>query len=133
MTLANVSSLADHSVSAFIADASFPPASFCSSLSPADGDIDKMIAPDFVPAQRADIRRILESFRDIFDFDDRPLSQTSVVTHKINTGDASPIRRRPYRVSHAERQIIQREVDKMLTKDVIGNHPVVHGHHQSCS
>nr|XP_037282381.1 uncharacterized protein LOC119175579 [Rhipicephalus microplus] len=56
-----------------------------------DADFTKMIAPDLFPAQAADLRHILASFRKIFDFGDSPLGQTSVVTHRINTGDASPI------------------------------------------
>lgn len=119
MTLAHISSIDECAVSAFITDASLSSAPSSSSHNLVDGDIDKMIASDLLPAQTADMRRILMSYRDIFDFNDRPLGQTSVVTHRINTGDASPIRRRPYRVSHAEREVIQREVDKMFTKDVI--------------
>lgn len=41
------------------------------------------------------------------------------MTHRINTGDASPLRRRPYRVSQTERLVVQREVDEMLRKNVI--------------
>lgn len=59
------------------------------------------------------------SYCDVFDFEDHPLGQTSVVTHKIDTSDASTIHRRLYRVSHAERHIIQAEVDKVLFKSVI--------------
>ncbi|XP_037565099.2 glutamate receptor 1-like [Dermacentor silvarum] len=56
---------------------------------------------------------------DIFDLDDYPLRQMSVVTHRINTGDASPIHRRPYRFSKAEWAIAQKEVDKIMNKDII--------------
>lgn len=45
--------------------------------------------------------------------------QSSAVTHQIDTGDALPIRPYPYRVSHTERGIIQKEVDIMLAKDII--------------
>lgn len=79
----------------------------------------KMIGPDLTPAQFDDLSTLLSSFRDIFDFDDRPLGQTTLVKHRINTGDASPLHRRPYRVSATERQVIQKEVDKMLQKDII--------------
>lgn len=78
-----------------------------------------MISPDLPAHQAQELRCLLASHRDIFDFDGRPLGQTSVVTHHINTGDARPIRRRPYRVSQTERGVIQREVDEMLKRDVI--------------
>lgn len=88
------------------------------SQSLADSDIDKMIADDLVPAQKSDIQRIYEFSRDIFGFHDHPLGQTSVITHKINTGDAGAIRRL-YRGSNAEKQIMERWVDKRLMKDLI--------------
>ncbi|XP_049273509.1 uncharacterized protein LOC125759160 [Rhipicephalus sanguineus] len=81
--------------------------------------LDKMIASDLLPSQVEALRSVLFSYLDIFDLDDRPLGRTRVVAHRIDTGDASPLHKRPYRVSHPERQIIQKEVEKMLDKDVI--------------
>nr|XP_037275468.1 uncharacterized protein LOC119168167 [Rhipicephalus microplus] len=49
------------------------PATAFSSQSSTDVDFDKMIAPDLVPAQEADLRHILASFRNIFDFGNSPL------------------------------------------------------------
>lgn len=77
------------------------------------------MAPD-LPAHHVDaLHCLLASYRDIFDLDNQPLGQTSVVKHQIHTGNASPIHRRPYRVSPTERQVIQKEVDKMLARDII--------------
>lgn len=109
-----ISSLASESF--LSTNAPLSPIPSCST--PAD-DVCKMIAPDLPSEQRTALRHLLSSYRDIFDLDDRPLGQTSVVTHRINTGDASPIHRRPYRVSATERAIIQKEVDKMMDKDII--------------
>uniref|UniRef100_A0A6G5A909 Putative tick transposon n=1 Tax=Rhipicephalus microplus TaxID=6941 RepID=A0A6G5A909_RHIMP len=39
--------------------------------------------------------------------------------HHINTGDATPIRQKPYRVSPSERQVIADQVNDMLQKGVI--------------
>lgn len=78
-----------------------------------------MVSSHLIPAQAEALCRVLEGYRDIFDFDNRPLSQTSVVTHRINTGDAIPIHQRPYPVSVSERAVIQPEVQKMLEKDII--------------
>lgn len=58
-------------------------------------------------------------YHDIFEFDNRSFGHIFVVTHRTHTEDASPILRSPYRVSHAEGQMIQWEVDKMLIKNVI--------------
>ncbi|XP_037556815.1 uncharacterized protein LOC119433630 [Dermacentor silvarum] len=60
-----------------------------------------------VDAHHADaLRRLRASHQDIFDLDDWPLVKLSVVKHRMLTGDAIPIHRRPYRVS-PERQVIQ--------------------------
>ena len=42
---------------------------------------------------------------------------------KINTGDATPIRSRPYPTSPAKRKIIDAEIDKMLLQGVIYKRP----------
>lgn len=94
-------------------------ATFCpaSSATPDRTRLSNVIAHD--PEQVADLCRVLASYRDVIDIENRPLEQTSVVTHKLDTGDASPIRRRPYRMSHMERHVIQTKVDKTLAKSVI--------------
>lgn len=118
ISVANVYALDDCEVAALDADTC---SSFLASgpASPLPDEITTMIAPDLPTCQAAELHHLLATYRDIFDFDDRPLGQTSLVSHRIHTGDAIPIRRRPYRVSHSERQVIQREVDKVLSKDVI--------------
>uniref|UniRef100_L7LV95 RNA-directed DNA polymerase n=1 Tax=Rhipicephalus pulchellus TaxID=72859 RepID=L7LV95_RHIPC len=82
-------------------------------------NLTKMIAADLPTEQVHALRELLASYQDIFDLNDRPLGQTTVVKHRINTGDANPIHRRPYRVSSTERQVIQTEVDKMLARNII--------------
>ena len=47
------------------------------------------------------------------------LGQTTVVKHSIDTGSASPIKQRPYRVPETKRKIIEEEVQKMLIADII--------------
>lgn len=69
--------------------------------------------------QKAALTQLLLSYEDLFDFDNRPLAQTLEVSHHIETGDASPVRSRPYRVSSAERQVIHEHVTDMLRKKII--------------
>ena len=47
------------------------------------------------------------------------LGQTTVMEHSIDTGSASPIKQRPYRVPETKRKIIEEEVQKMLVADII--------------
>lgn len=119
ISLAIISTLQDDEVEPFTVEDSFSSAHTVTSSHGSNVDIEKMVSSDVTPAQAEALCRILEGYRDIFDFDNRPLGQTSVVTHRINTGDANPIHRRPYRVSASERAVIQQEVNKMLEKDII--------------
>ena len=47
------------------------------------------------------------------------MGRTSLVQHVIDTGDAMPIKQRPYRVSPVVKKEIDRQVDKMLEKGII--------------
>lgn len=118
MTVATVCPVSDFHISAFTVNPiSHPPTS--SATPPPTTQFDAMISPDLSPDQVHLLRELLASYGDIFDLDNPVLGRTSLVTHRIDTGDAIPIHRRPYRVSRAERDVIQAEVDKMLSKDII--------------
>ena len=47
------------------------------------------------------------------------LGQTSVVKHGIDTGDFPPIKQAPRRLPIAKREIVEKEIKKMLEHDVI--------------
>lgn len=88
---------------------------------------------DNLPApQRAQLLTLLNQFRSSFDSHQSSLGQTSTVTHAIDTGDHAPLRQRPYRVSVAERQVIEDQVDKMLQSGVI-QPQAAHGRRLWCS
>jgi hypothetical protein len=44
---------------------------------------------------------------------------TSQVQHTIETGDARPIKRNPYRIPHALKPVVDEQIDDMLEKGVI--------------
>ena len=62
-------------------------------------------------------------FKNLFDkyfaFPGDQLGRTSLVQHVIDTGDATPIKQRPYRVSPDVKKEIDRQVDEMLEKGII--------------
>ena len=47
------------------------------------------------------------------------LGRTSLVQHVIETGDAAPIKQRPYRTSPETKQEIDRQVNDMLEKGIV--------------
>ena len=49
----------------------------------------------------------------------KKLGKTSLVQHVIDTGDALPIKQRPYRTSPKCKQEIDRQVEDMLQKGII--------------
>ena len=62
---------------------------------------------------------LFQSYRDVFAFTDDELGKTSLVQHVIGTGDALPIKQRPYRASPKFKQEIDRQVEDMLQKGII--------------
>lgn len=81
--------------------------------------------PSFIQAydhlsdsERAVADDIISQFSDI-SAEHRGLGETSLVTHRIDTGDAEPVRQRYYRLSPEKQRILAEQVDEMLALDVI--------------
>ena len=71
------------------------------------------------PDQKDQMTIFLASQRDIFAADMSELGETHLTTHHIDTGDAPPIKQRPYRTAPALNAEIERQVNDMLRHDVI--------------
>ena len=69
--------------------------------------------------ERDNLIKLLSDFSDIFAVPGGPLGRASLITHKIDTGDARPIRLPPRRMAPAQRNIAHQEIDKMLEQGVI--------------
>lgn len=69
--------------------------------------------------ERTMIQKICEEYKDIFYCEDRPLSFTNEVKHKIRTVNEDPINIKAYRLPPTQTDEIRRQVDKMLKDDVI--------------
>lgn len=61
---------------------------------------------------------IVEQFKDI-SFEVKGLGRTHLIKHRIDTGDAEPIRQRYYRMSPEKQRIVTEQVDEMINLDVI--------------
>ena len=71
------------------------------------------------PEEQARLRCLLNEYRDIFAVQPDELGHTNIVQHHIETGNHPPIRSRPYRVPHAQREVIDKHIDDMLHRNVI--------------
>ena len=68
--------------------------------------------------EQGKLLQLLIKFSDIFSFDGK-FGKTHLVKHKINTADAIPISKKPYRTSVTENEVISNEVNKMLKEGII--------------
>ena len=71
------------------------------------------------PSQRKEVENLLTKFSDVFSTGPNDYGRTDLVTHRIRTGDASPVRQRAYRASPTVRNEIRKQVDTLLDQDVI--------------
>lgn len=84
-----------------------------------EATLTNMISADLDEAQHSELLALLTTYAPLFDFRCPSLGVAKRVSHHIDTGDSPPLRQAPYRVSASERKIIEREVDDMLSKNVI--------------
>ena len=71
------------------------------------------------PDQQKRLKSLLNEYRDIFAVRPEELGRTNLVQHHIDTGDHPPLRSRPYRVPHAQKETIENHINDMLSRDVI--------------
>lgn len=70
-------------------------------------------------AERETIEPVLIKYAGTFhDEDDNDFKGTNVILHKIETGDASPIKKAQYKIPFDLKQEMNRQVQKMLDKGV---------------
>jgi hypothetical protein len=71
------------------------------------------------PKMALEAQKFLEDYRSIFAENETDLGRTSVVQHRINTGDAAPIRQRPRRMPFAKEAEMKRQLEEMLKPGII--------------
>ncbi|XP_059474872.1 uncharacterized protein LOC132196326 [Neocloeon triangulifer] len=73
------------------------------------------VDPEHLPTLKALILKNI----DVFAFSDSQLGCTDMLTHKIDTGNAEPVKIRPYRVPMAMREVMEAAVRDMRRQGVI--------------
>ena len=79
-------------------------------------------------AQKEELGELLGEFRDVFR--DEP-GRKNLISHDLITGLAHPVRLPPYRVPHAYRQTVKKELQEMLARGIIEPSDSVWGHQWS--
>ena len=69
--------------------------------------------------EKVKFKNLFNKYCNVFAFPGDQLGKTSLVWHVIDTGDATPIKQRPYRVSPDVKKEIDPQVDEMLEKGII--------------
>lgn len=71
------------------------------------------------PEHRPRIERLVDQNSDLFSSTDADLGHTSAIQMKIDTGNHSPIKMKPYRTPLNKRKIIDKAIDDMLDSNII--------------
>ncbi|CAG2253617.1 unnamed protein product [Mytilus edulis] len=65
------------------------------------------------------LREFLCSYQDVFSKSPSDIGHTELVNHKINTGNAKPIKLKPYRLPLAKREVAEKEIQDMASRGII--------------
>jgi len=69
--------------------------------------------------EKDELEKILIGNSEIFAQTNRELGKTSIVKHKIRTGDARPVQGRKFRTPYAYREKLKQTIDEMLADKII--------------
>ena len=84
---------------------------------PFEDSEEKLYINKELPAgQQEQMKELLDEYRDVLS---SIPGKTELVKHKIEVGDAKPIRQRPYRLPWVHREAVKKELDMMLEHGII--------------
>ena len=79
-------------------------------------DLNQVDVPD---EHKSKVIKLLQRNADIFASNDLELGHTDIIKMKIDTGNASPIKQKPYRTQLKNREVIDMAIDQMLEAKII--------------
>ena len=79
----------------------------------------KFHSGDLNEKQKEQFNNFMKDYNDIFVWNENEFGRTSLERHKIDTGDAAPIKQRFYRTSHKNQAFIEEEINHLLQKRLI--------------
>jgi hypothetical protein len=74
---------------------------------------------DLTPAERREAIEFVQEYKNIFSRDEQDLGRTTLVTHRIETGDARPIRQGLRRHPQVYLDVIDTEIEKLVSCGVV--------------
>ena len=74
---------------------------------------------NLTPEQSERFDNFMTQYTDLFIWENDQFGKTNVVTHTIDTGEATPIKQRFYRTSYNNQQFIKEEIDRLLKTGLI--------------
>jgi len=69
--------------------------------------------------QAVRLERLLVNYADVFSQGDHDLGRTSLVKHRIHTGNSAPVKQPPRRIAPAQRDEVERSVNELRAQGVI--------------
>jgi hypothetical protein len=87
--------------------------------SPQINQIIDAIDPSLPEGIVIELRKLLHRYETVFSTEERDLGRTNIVTHRIDTGDARPVRQQLRRFPPAQVKAISEHVQSMLEQGVI--------------
>ena len=77
------------------------------------------LSPELSSEEKQQFTDLISEYQDIFMGPDKKLGQTDLAYHKIEVGNAKPIKIPPRKCPLAQREIINEELDKMLAQKIV--------------
>ena len=77
------------------------------------------LSPRVSEKTKGEVRDTLIEFQDVFMCPDTQLGRTGKVRHTIDTANSKPVKLPPRRLPMAQREVVDRELEKMLKEDII--------------
>ena len=74
---------------------------------------------DLTTNQKDDLKNLIYEYADLISTKDTDIGRTHLATHEVDTGSHPPICQKPYRVEFKNRHVVEEEVEKMLSIDLI--------------
>ena len=71
------------------------------------------------PTEHDEVTQLLYKYQDIFKSPEGRLGRTDLVKHRLDTGNAIPIKQRPRRLPMAQQDVVDKELDKMEAEGII--------------